>query len=292
MFNLETERHVYVAGGVLVHNCQKCAAKTYVEAVDAFPAKYRLGVSADERRKDRKEFLTHDLFSDVAYEVRRDELEASGHVLNVEIRVVPTDFEAEWFGIVDEDDADSEKEGVNFGRLLEEMTVDAGRNALVERCVVDEVERGEQVIALTHRREHCQAIARALVARGVPTGFFIGGADYAREFESTRAGIDAGTLRVGVGTYGALGYGINLPAVAAGVATTPIASNKQQFNQVRGRLCRLAAGKTAARLYYLWDRRVYPGHLRNLVAWNSRVSVLERGRWVDARHYLKQRSKR
>jgi superfamily II DNA or RNA helicase len=270
-------------GVVIVDETQKAAAKTYIESIDPFPAKYRFGISADERRKDRKEFLTHDLFADVAYEISRRDLEQQGFVVDVEIRVVPTDFDAPWYGVADED---GEREGVNFVRLVDEMAADEERNAQAIEHAMREVEGGQQVILLSHRREHCQRLDRAFVERGVRSGFFIGGADYAREFDATRKGIESGAVRVGVGTYGALGYGVNLPSVAAGVAATPIGGNKQNFNQVRGRLCRL--GKASARLYVLWDWKVYPGHLANMIAWNPTVRVLEGGKWVEAEAWRKR----
>jgi superfamily II DNA or RNA helicase len=273
-------------GVVIVDEVQKAGASSYIEAIDPFPAKYRVGISADERRKDRKEFLTHDLFADVAYEISRRDLEQQGFIVDVEIRVVPTDFDAPWFGVVSADDESSEREGVNFVRLVDEMAADEDRNALALEHALAEVEGGQQAIVLSHRREHCQRLDRAFVERGVRSGFFIGGADYAREFDATRAGIKSGAVRVGVGTYGALGVGVNLPSVAAGVAVTPIGGNKQNFNQVRGRLCRL--GKASARLYVLWDWKVYPGHLANMIAWNPTVRVLEGGKWVEAEAWRKR----
>lgn len=271
-------------GMVIVDECQKCAARTYMRVVGEFPARYRIGISADERRKDKKEFLTNGLFGLAAYEKKRKELEKEGFINDVEIRVVPTDFEADWYGLSQE--VDDEKK-IDFKRLLDEMTTDEDRNRLALKFALQEAQGGEQLIMLSHRREHCMELDREFVKNGIRSGYFIGG-DFEKEFEITRAGILDGSIRVGVGTYGALGVGVNLPAVAVGVATTPIGGNRFNFNQVRGRLNRLSKGKTSSRLYVLWDRFVYPSHLRNIVAWNPTVKVFDRGRWVEARHYLKR----
>ncbi len=275
-------------GVVIVDECQKAAAASYVKVVDPFPAKYRIGISADERRKDRKDYLTNGLFGSVAYEKKRKELEDEGFIVDVEIRVVPTEFQADWYGLSKHKDDERE---VDFDRLLAEMTSDEARNKLALKFAFQEADDGQQVILLSHRVEHCQRLERAFVQRGVPSGFFLGGAEHHREFEATRAGIKDGSIRVGVGTYQALGIGVNLPAVGAGVATTPIGGNKFNFNQVRGRLNRKSKDKTKACMYWLWDRHVYPSHLKNVIAWNPTVRVFENGRWVDAKAYLKRQSR-
>jgi len=251
-------------------------------AIDPFPAKYRIGISADERRRDKKEFVIHDLFGDVAVDIKREDLIESKHVLDVEVRVVPTEFDAPWFGFDKSGDARTD---LDFDRLLGEMTSDDGRNALAIKCVLDEVTAGEQVLLMSHRREHCQRLAEKVAAAGVRVGLLIGGADYAKEFMRAREGVLSGALRVGVGTYQAIGTGVDLPRVGVAVCATPIAGNRQFFGQVRGRVCRVAEGKSDARLWYLWDRGVYITHLRNLSAWNERVLVLDGGKWHDARSW-------
>jgi superfamily II DNA or RNA helicase len=279
-------------GAVLVDEVQGAAAVTVHAIIDQFPARYRYGVSDDERRKDKLDFLIYDLFGEVAHSVDRERLVTEGHVLDVEVRVVPTDFTADWYGLPESVVAEfggempkgtTEKE-VDISRLYAEMMADPQREALVQSILDDEIKQGSRIAVFSHRREHCLAIDRALVARGVPTGFLLGGVENKREFRRTIARLTSGEARVGVGTYQALGTGIDLPALNVGICTTPIASNKQFFRQVRGRLCRPQAGKSA-RLFVLWDRRVFPRHLDNLIAWSRTVRVLHGSRWVDAGEY-------
>lgn len=279
-------------GAVLVDEVHRAAAKTMYAAVDPFPARYRVGISADHRRKDRKEFVTEDLFGGVVGDVSRKELIQSGHVLEVQIRVVPTDFEADWYGLPVERDAEGEQvesgKDVDTGRLLTEMGDDLARNELGLSRVLDE-QGEEQVLVFAHHRDHCVLLDQRLVSLGVRTGFLIGGEDYRKEFQRTVERLERGEARVGVGTFAAVGQAIDLPSVSVGVCMTPIASNRQVFNQVRGRLCRVMQGKRGARLYYLWDRRVFGRrHLRNVVSWNADVVVLEDGAWVPGREYLKR----
>jgi hypothetical protein len=53
-------------GTFIVDEVQGAAAATFADVIGRVPAKFRLGVSADERRKDRKEFLIYEAFGDPA----------------------------------------------------------------------------------------------------------------------------------------------------------------------------------------------------------------------------------
>ncbi len=259
---------------------QGASAKSYFASVDPFRARYRIGISADHRRRDGKEFLTLDLFGAVAAEVGREHLIDAGHVLDVEVRVVDTRFAAPWY-----------EPGGEYSRLLAEMCLDERRTQLAVDLACAEAGRGEQVLVMCHRRALCRVIDQKLAARGVKTGFLVGEAP--QEFAATVRGLAGGTIRVAVGTYQAVGTGIDLPRVGVGVCVTPIAANEQNFNQVRGRLCRTSEGKEHARMYYLLDRRLPFGerHVKNLVRWNRSVSVPDgAGGWTPLRAGRHKRS--
>lgn len=276
-------------GLVVFDEVQMAAAPTFMAAVDPIRARYRLGISADERRKDGKEFLIRDVFGDVVHEIKRQELERKGVVLEVDVRVVPTEFRADWYGLADEADEDDDRD-LDFDRLLKEMARDEGRNRLAVDIVEREASAGERVLVMAHQREHCLELSSELQARRVRAGFLIGGDDYRAEFQRTATSLLAGKISAGVGTLKAIGKGIDMPAVGRAVVVTPIAGNKQFSGQVRGRICRAPPGKRDAVMYVLWDQHCSFGrkHLRNLCAWNRAVTVLEGGRWVDARDYMRR----
>jgi superfamily II DNA or RNA helicase len=254
-------------GTLIVDEVQLFAARTFTEVVNWFSAKFRVGWSADHTRKDGKEFFIHDLFGRVAGEVTLDELVESKAVHDVEIRVIPTNFRADWY--VEQDS--NPEQNVDFNRLLDEMQADKERNALARGWVVAEASFGNQVLTLAHRREHVTEFA-ALLGKAPAVGTMLGGDE--NEFQRVCDGLTSGKTAMAVGTYKAVGVGIDLPAVSHGMALTPIATNKQFFGQVRGRICRPAKGKTEAVLYYMWDQHVFGLEpLRNLARWNNTVNV-------------------
>lgn len=287
-------------GLVLCDELQKFAAPTMFGSVDPLASRYRVGFSADETRADGKEFLIYDLFGRVEVDISQEGLIALGFVHDVEVRVVPTGFRADWYveqkQAVMEGKATKGRWGrpqIDFTRLLEEMCGNEERNALVLRTIVDATEEGG-ALAISHRVEHCQELDRACVQQGIQSGLMLGTAKWMAAFESTREGLETGRLRVGIGTLQALGQAIDIPAVARGVLITPLVNNRQQFAQVRGRLCRPdrsgGSGKHDAALYVMWDQHVYGIRaVENLTHWNNRVVVLVGGnRWVPAREFIRE----
>lgn len=267
-----------MAGGVLVHNCHQVAAATFVRSVDAFPARYRIGITADERRKDRKEFLIHDVMGPAIHEVEREVLEESGDVLPVVVRLIPTDFEADWYVQAPADEKD-------FGALLDEMTEDEERNEIVTGAVVKALEYRERpVLVFTRRRAHAELIADVkLFARGIKTGLMLGGVESATRYDEDLARVKRGELDAAVGTIEATGTGIDVPMLRAGVIAQPLGNNPFLFNQVRGRICRPHPGKREGVLYWVWDRLVWPKAPAMLRRWTGdRVEAWGGTAWVPA----------
>lgn len=273
-------------GAVFADEVHLFAAKTFMQCIDPLPAKYRIGVSDDHRRKDRMEFLIEDLFGDVAVKVDDGELVAARHVLDVECMIVPTEFRADWYGATAEKKGDDDK-SPDFDRLVKEMAADPARQELIRGIIATEMKAGRQILVLCHQREHVQALGQIAASHG-PAGYLVGGPDYKAEFKRTVDGMTEGTIRAGVGTFQACGTGIDIPGIEVAIAATPVLSNRQRFRQGRGRACRAPAGKTVARFYVLWDQHVHGiRHVENAAAWNPTTFVWD-GRWVPVREWLKK----
>jgi superfamily II DNA or RNA helicase len=255
-------------GVVIFDEVQRAAANTFYPAVDGLDAKYRIGISAEEKRKDRKEFLIYDLFGKVALEVDRKRLIDDGFILDTEVRLVPTEFEAPWYTKLSSFQRQSEQV---FNKLLAEMTKDERRNELAVKLTVEEMKAGHVSLVFSHRVEHCFDIRARIVERDHRVGIIVGEPKYKQESNESLQQIVTGQIIAAVGTVQSIGTGIDIPAAARGIATTPMHSNRQQAGQMRGRLCRVdrqaldiqLAGrlrrtpKTDSILYVLWDRKVH-----------------------------------
>ncbi len=261
-------------------------AASYYAAIDQMPARYRFAASADTKRKDGKEFLLRDLFGEVAVDVDRNELVDTGRIVDVELRIVPTGFRAPWYGL---SESSGDDRHVDMTRLVTEMAANHARNEIIVDATEGEAASGEQVLVMAHLREHVMRLGQMLSARGFAVGYLLGGKDSRAEFNRTIEGIESGRVRIGVGTYKALGTGVDLPSIGAVVAATPITSNKQFFGQVRGRAARPTAGKSSARMFVVFDPHVFPAHAKKLAGWAKTSRVLEHGRWADARQWARSR---
>jgi superfamily II DNA or RNA helicase len=245
-------------GVVIFDEVQRAAANTFYPAVDGLDAKYRIGISADERRKDRKDFLIYDLFGRVAMNIERKMLIEQKFVYDAEVRLVETNFEAPWYTKL----LPIEKQDETvFNRLLAQMTTNEERNALIVKLATEQMKADHVTLVFSHRVQHCVNLRADIVAHDSRVGIVVGEEQYVRESDETIAGLTSGKILTAVGTVQSIGTGVDLPAVDRGIATTPMHSNPQQAGQMRGRIVRVdrspTARKTDAILYVLWDRKVH-----------------------------------
>lgn len=290
-------------GLVICDEVQNFAAPTFQKSIDLFPAKYRIGFSADETRADKKEFLIYDMFGPTIAEVDQATLIEKEIVHEVELRLIPSDFEAQWwhdwirqFSCGRDGhhwdpklrtcrlcNATKDVGPPEFNKLLEAMIEDPSRNKLILDLVQ---EIAKPTLILSHRVMHCRNLDSMLTGRGLDGGVLLGGSDEAELFEETRNGLRDGSLDYGVGTIQAVGVGQDIPAIQSGVLATPMFKNKQQLNQIKGRVCRTAEGKREAVLYAVWDRAIYGKKIvKQLSDWFGKVTILQDGQYTPADQY-------
>ena len=263
-------------GAFIGDELQRWGAETFVQTIDPFSCRYRVGMSADHTRSDHKEFLIHDEFGQLSVDIPYDKLVAEGVIVDVRVVVVPTEFRADWYR---EAETATDKD---FVRLTDQMRNDEGRAALVQHTIEHAASEGA-VMVFSHRVEHCQDMDARSVARGLQSGLMLGTSKWSHTFDATKDGLKSGRLRVGIGTFEAIGAAIDIPAVSRGVVATPVNNNRQKFGQVRGRLCRANRGGNAdAAIYVLWDWHVFGlKPLANMIAWNKDVVVADPLTWQE-----------
>lgn len=277
-------------GALIYDEVQKSAAPTCFAAIDPWPAKFRLGMSADESRHDHKEFLAYDLFGDVAADIKREDILEAKQIVEVDMRLIPTEFEAPWYKAAVMS-GNKFRIRASFHKLMQELCDDEDRNKLISGVVRHDVKRGNQMMILSNRREHCMVLDQVFVKQGLKSGIMLGGADSRGQFNVTKDGIRDGSVRVVVGTLAAIGTGQDFPSLTAGFIVMPIHNNRQLLEQAKGRFARVCEeiGKSKATLYYAWDKDVYGRRpLENFLKWHKRVFVLDGKKWVSGFEYLER----
>jgi superfamily II DNA or RNA helicase len=268
-------------GQIIADEIVGAAADQYFSVLDAMPARFRLGVSGDIDRKDDKRFLIHDLFGDVTDEITEAQAVATGAVLDVEVRIVPTKFEAPWY-----------QGGRDHNLYLERSSKDEDRDVTILEIVKDELNEGGTGFVFSHRVEHCERLRDAISCEGARVGMYVGDAAHEESSEAALLGIREKRIDVIVGTIQSIGIGVDVPHATFGVAATAVTLNKSQFRQARWRLSRITEGKRSARFYVLWDQHVLGIEaIKNAIRWSRKVTVLESDgvTWTDASEYLRQR---
>ncbi len=279
-------------GFVGLDEVQNSAARTPQVAVNFFPAKFRIGVSADEKRKDQKEFLIYDTFGKVAHRIEDRGLASR---LPARIVLVPTRFVSDAF-----------EERRRWNDLLNDMADDEDRNAIILSCVRKSLAKKKVCLILTERREHALFFKFALRDHNV--GFLIGNVpnseiaktdwpnawkefmyklDNDKEFNRVKKLGEQRKLDVIIGTQKG-NVGINIRTIDHGFVTTPTGNNLKLFNQQIGRIERdhdkelkkLFGPKSTPKLYYFWDVKMdkTKDAGNNIIKHYPGVSVLKKER--------------
>lgn len=237
---------------------QKFAANTFQFIVNAFPAKFRVGVSANERRRDGKEFLIYSTFGKVIHSI--SESANIGSRMKAQIFLVPTDFYSEAYDMRQ-----------NWTGLIGELSDDPERNKLLVSLVKRSISKKKLCLILTERVSHALSLREQF--SGFRVGLLIGQqqakkireadwpdawkvfvSSYDADSEFTRVTKLAAKRKLDVIIATAKGdVGLNVKTIDHGFITTPTGSNTERFNQQKGRAERNHDGKKVPRIYYLWD---------------------------------------
>jgi len=283
-------------GCVVCDEVHHYAASTFQDVIDIFPAKYRIGATATDKRKDGKQFLIFDQFGKIVAEITDEDLKAKGMTMDVKMVVVYTEFE--YSGKMDSftnrifrgnDDNgkavydNDEIEYVNNNEFLEQIILDQNRNRLIYSFIKAEVNRKEFCILLADRRRFCHNWQRWLSEKDIEAKLLVGGTEYKTEGEEAiRRIMEDGDLNVVIGTTVA-DEGLDIKKLSRGFSATPTATNERRIVQQTGRIKRVCNNKKDAIWYYFLDYKVkgFSKHLKTLKKLFKNIEILENQQEID-----------
>ena len=229
--------------GLLIQDeVQKAAIEAVQDCVNYFPARYRWGVSANHKRKDKKEFLVEDAFGEIVF--KAEEKNSDSKILS-SLYLVPTnyyDFEYE--------------QNKNYSGLITRMSQDKERNVLILRRCLRKLEQGRQVMILVERKEQACLLTHALRKRGIKTALLIGKVDKKqikgfqsnsakkiaveyddkKSYDFVKKHAEKKEIDVVIGTQKAE-VGLSVRTLNHIITTTPMGSNiGDRLNQIIGRV--------------------------------------------------------
>ena len=305
-------------GTVVGDEIHRFSANTFYNLTNNIPAKYRLGASADERRKDNLEFLIYETFGEVKYKIKRDELIIDKKLLPLRIEFVATqyvdevylscrkeDVTVDWVMFIsllsqdeqrqflvllhacrllgvpcEETNGDSRESdklisSFNFIRsshvsvaesifsapryVLLSMDSKKSKLALANKnFIYSESERkNHQILILSDRVEACKDYFLMFEQLGIPSGLLLGNPENKDELMRTIAGLQTGSIRVGIGTTVA-DEGLDIPPLTHVICTCPVHQHPKRMEQMVGRAARIFGNKKFGTCIYIWDRKIFP----------------------------------
>jgi hypothetical protein len=280
-----------VCGILIADEVQRYGAASFNGCLDLCPAKFRIGLSADEKRKDGKEYLIYDLFGKLIHIIPDTDL---GSRLPAKINLVPTDYDGD-----DYDDTSNNTE------LLYNMARDKKRNKIVINRTLQKVKKKKIVIIFVERRWQGLYLREKLLNKNLRVKLLVGNVskqeindkeDWKEDWKEFMLAYSADkeffdiinlgikkqfdvviTTRKGIA-------GLSIKTFDHGICTIPI--NIQDFNQMKGRverdyddvLRKLFGKKSKPTFDFLWDTKSEKLRRKGKTILNtySSVSVIQR----------------
>lgn len=218
-------REVFAGFGLtIIDETHHICSKTFSCALFNVCTKYVLGLSATPERKDGLTKVLHWCIGPVCYKVDRD---TSQMRITTEIK----HFDCDAFSTMEVPLSVTGR--VSVPEIINLITNVDERNAYIVDAIVRFHDEGRKTIVLTDRRNHCELLRDALIARGLTdVGLYMGGMKQ-HELKKSEA------LPIIVATYSLAHEGLDIPALDTLILATP----KTDVVQATGRIMRSGGGR-------------------------------------------------
>lgn len=238
---LETEDCVKLQnsfGLVIVDECHRTPSKTFSQAIDSFPSKYKFGFSATPYRRDKMGKLMEWYIGPIRYEIKPEDLMEKGYIMRPEIRIIPTDFDYDY-----NDD---------YPKMISYLTNDDSRNSLITRKIKEEgrVQKDGVILVVSDRQAHLHRLAREISNKAILTG-----STPAKQRSIIVEKLRNGEIKYLFSTVQLIGEGFDLPSISRIFLACPMRW-KGRLIQAVGRALRSKKGKDTPVIYDFADMNV------------------------------------
>ncbi|MBI3920009.1 MAG: DEAD/DEAH box helicase family protein [Armatimonadetes bacterium] len=227
-------------GVLIIDECHRVPAKTFVRVVRQLPARFVLGLTATPQRADGLERLIYFHLGDLIHRVAPVEV-VPEPLPEPTIVIRQTHFDC--------DEAVAE----HFQRLGAALVVDENRNRLIAADVIAETTANHTCLVLTDRRIHCEQMAR-LIGEGVDCRIVYGTMSPS-ERHAVIEEIASGQTKVLIATSRLVGEGFDCPGLSCLFLAFPLSAPSRLIQYV-GRLQRPHAGKVEIKVFDYHDTQV------------------------------------
>lgn len=239
VFDFTTEKHLFVANGVLSSNCHHCPSRTFIDVVGHLNPYYLYGLTATPFRRDKLENLMFQALGTTKTVVTLQSIEKYVVTPKVRYRTIPSKVEND----------------NNIQMLLKKYIVDNNkRSMLIVSDVIAEAITGNFCIVVSDRKEHCENLYELISTGWEKTGIATG--SYSKAYVTEQVDrFNKNDITVLVTTFALLGEGFDVPFLNRAFVTMPFRA-KAKAVQLVGRVQRAFPGKTDAIVYDYVDSDV------------------------------------
>lgn len=243
VFDLEIEEHHnFVANGILVHNCHHYGAAQWSKVIGRFPARYRLGISANPIRDDGLDPIIRWNFGKVAFGIYKPVSEKLPLVcLTRWTPDVPYkegsyhDFKE----VFTEEGSRWVKGRANAMKYAKVLSMDTRRNSWLVGKIIDARSKGRRVLIFTKLRAHLEVLHDEFVVRWTKAMLDSGGDPKATKIVKLWGGLKDRELKAAMKgdvtftTYGFSKEATNLSQKDTLVLATPAGDPLQTVGRLR-----------------------------------------------------------
>lgn len=253
-------------GFVCLDECHHVTASTFFQVVNAFPSKWRIGVSATPDRDNGLLEVAYSVLGPIIHKTAKQELIDQGFLIKPSVVRVYTDFEHEYWSTHYADDSceipgcdkiGKHRHQNNYQQVLSALASDPQRNRIIALAIAKNATCANLV--LSKRLEHLKALRRAVI----DTGAF----DKDRLFMLT--GKENTDERMRVAAEAELGSCVVFSTIADEALDIPRldrlylvwpTKNSAVIRQQVGRVERFDSRKESATVYDFVDKNIEPLH--------------------------------
>lgn len=248
-------------GMVIVDECHKIAANSYMDSLQEFPAKYYQGATATSFRRDG---LGHTIFASIGpkkHTINKQMLFDTKAVLIPEVFRIGTNFHYMFLN--------------DYSTMIKKLTEDEKRNELICSTIhSDFALKGESTLIVSDRKKHLETMQKTLKNRHGDESLVLTGSTRKKERKEIVEKIKNGQCKILFASLSLISEGFDLPDLTVLFLTTPI-KYKGKLIQCCGRILRPKKGKRP-RVYDFRDNMTdvlkYSGYSRDRVyktEWNK-----------------------
>lgn len=238
VFDLEIEdHHNFVANGLLVHNCHHYGASQWSKVVDRFPARYRLGVSANPIRDDGLDPIIRWSFGKVAFGIYKP---MSKQLPLICLMRWPSSYKKSRYHDWKKDPYGNWFMGrVNAMKYAKVLMGDTRRNSWLVDKIITARSGGRKILIFTKHRDHLELLHDEFVARWTRAMLDSGGDPKATKVSKLWGGLKPKERKLAMKadvtftTYGFSKEATNLPQKDTLVLGTPAGDTLQTVGRLR-----------------------------------------------------------